>query len=93
MVKVINLSRAVEELKGRGLWVAAATTDGDDAFAADLSGPLALVIGSEGDGISDLVLKHCDMKLGLPMTGRIGSLNASVAAGVMMYAVLRARRG
>jgi len=93
VVKVVNLTRTVEELKQRGLWIAAATPDGEDAFSADLTGPLALVIGSEGDGVSELVLKHCDRRLGLPMAGQIASLNASVAAGVLLYAAMRARRG
>jgi len=74
-----------------GLWMAAGTTDGTDYQKADLNGPLALVIGSEGEGISRLVLEHCDKTVALPMKGKIGSLNASVAAGILMYAVLAAR--
>ena len=67
--------------------------DGEDVATADLSGAVALVIGAEGEGIADLTLKKCDLKLSLPMKGHIDSLNASVAAGIMMYAVVNARRG
>ena len=92
IVKVINLSRTLEELKERGLWVIGAAMDGEDAFQADLTGPCALVIGAEGEGIAPLVLKKCDRVLSLPMKGHLDSLNASVAAGVMMYAIMNARR-
>ena len=91
VARVGNLSRTLEELQKAGLWIAAAVTDGENYQKADLSGPLALVIGSEGEGISRLVLEHCDKTVALPMKGEIGSLNASVAAGILMYAVLAAR--
>jgi 23S rRNA (guanosine2251-2'-O)-methyltransferase len=65
--------------------------DGENAFTADFSGPVALVIGSEGEGISRLTLEKCDRTVALPMKGRIESLNASVAAGILMYAIARAR--
>ena len=65
--------------------------DGEDALRADLTGPVALVIGSEGEGISRLTLEKCDRTLTLPMKGSIESLNASVAAGVLMYGIVRAR--
>ena len=84
--------RTLEELKERGLWIVGATMDGEDVADANLSGPLALVIGAEGEGISSLVEKNGDMKVSLPMRGHIESLNASVAAGVLLYAVLDARR-
>ena len=74
------------------MWVIGAAMDGEDAFQADLTGPTALVIGAEGEGISPLVLKKCDRVLSLPMKGHLDSLNASVAAGVMMYAIMNARR-
>lgn len=93
VVRVVNLNRTLEELKERGLWIAGATMDGEDVSSANLTGPLALVIGAEGEGISALVEKNCDMKVSLPMHGNIESLNASVAAGVLLYAVLNARRG
>ena len=92
IAKVINLNRTLEELKERGLWVIGAAMDGEDAFQADLTGATALVIGAEGEGISPLVLKKCDRVLSLPMKGHLDSLNASVAAGVMMYAIMNARR-
>ena len=92
IAKVINLNRTLEELKERDLWVIGAAMDGEDAFQADLTGPTALVIGAEGEGISPLVLKKCDRVLSLPMKGHLDSLNASVAAGVMMYAIMNARR-
>jgi 23S rRNA (guanosine2251-2'-O)-methyltransferase len=91
VARVGNLNRTLEDLQKAGLWIAAGTTDGTDYQKADLNGPLALVIGSEGEGISRLVLEHCDKTVALPMKGKIGSLNASVAAGILMYAVLASR--
>ena len=93
VVRVVNLNRTLEELKERGLWIVGATMEGEDVSTANLTGPMALVIGAEGEGISQLVEKNCDMKVSLPMRGHIESLNASVAAGVLLYAVLNARRG
>ena len=92
VARVKNLNRTIDELKTRGVWVIGTAMDGEDALTADLTGPAALVIGSEGDGISCLTLEKCDRALTLPMKGRIESLNASVAAGILMYAILRARR-
>ena len=92
VVRVVNLNRTLEELKERGLWIVGATMEGTDVSRANLTGPMALVIGAEGEGISQLVEKNCDMKVSLPMKGHIDSLNASVAAGVLLYAVLNARR-
>ena len=92
VARVTNIHRTLDELKAQGLWVIGATMDGEDAFTADLSGAVALVIGAEGEGLSELTKKKCDMTLKLPLMGHIDSLNASVAAGVMMYAVLNARR-
>ncbi len=91
VARVTNLNRTLEDLKKAGLWIAAAVTDGTNYQKADLTGPLALVIGSEGEGISRLVLENCDRKVSLPLKGKIGSLNASVAAGILMYAVLQKR--
>ncbi len=93
VVRVVNLNRTIEELKERGMWIVGATMDGEDVSSANLKGSLALVIGAEGEGISQLVEKNCDLKVSLPMRGHIESLNASVAAGVLLYAVLNARRG
>ncbi len=91
VARVGNLTRTMQDLQKAGLWITAATTDGEDFQKADLSGPVALVIGSEGEGISRLVQEHCDRAVSLPLKGEIGSLNASVAAGVLMYAVLQKR--
>ncbi len=91
VARVGNLTRTLQDLQKAGLWIAAAVTDGEDYLKSDLKGPLALVIGSEGEGISRLVLEHCDRSVSLPMKGEIGSLNASVAAGILMYAVMAAR--
>ncbi len=91
VARVGNLTRTLQDLQKAGLWITAATTDGEDFQKADLSGPVALVIGSEGEGISRLVQEHCDRVVSLPLKGQIGSLNASVAAGVLMYAVLQKR--
>ena len=93
VARVKNLNRALEELKRAGLWIVAAALEGENALTADLSGPLALVIGSEGEGISRLTLSLCDRRVTLPMLGNISSLNASVAAGVLLYQVVRARGG
>ena len=91
IARVTNLNRAIDDLKARGVWIVGAAMDGESAFSADLSGPVALVIGSEGDGISRLTLEKCDRRVALPMKGHLDSLNASVAAGVLMYAIARAR--
>lgn len=91
IARVKNLNRAIEELKEQNIWVIGTAMDGEDALSADLSGPIALVIGSEGEGISRLTLEKCDRTISLPMKGRIESLNASVAAGILMYEVVRAR--
>ncbi len=92
VARVKNLNRAIAELKEAGLWVAAAALEGEDALSADLTGPIALVIGSEGEGISRMTLELCDRHVMLPLFGQIGSLNASVAAGVLLYEIVRGRR-
>ena len=93
IARVKNLNRAIEELQAQGVWVVGTAMEGEDALKADLTGPIALVIGSEGEGIARLTLEKCDRTVSLPMLGRIESLNASVAAGILMYEVVRARRG
>jgi 23S rRNA (guanosine2251-2'-O)-methyltransferase len=93
VARVTNLNRTIDDLKEAGVWVVAAALAGEDAFSADLTGPIALVVGSEGEGISRLTLEKCDRKVTLPMKGKIGSLNASVAAGILIYEVVRARTG
>lgn len=91
VAKVTNLISTIDELKSRGVWVYGADMDGNDWCREDFSGPTALVIGSEGKGIGRLVAEHCDVMVSLPMKGKINSLNASVAAGVLMYEVARQR--
>ena len=93
IARVKNLNRAIEALQARGVWVVGTAMEGEDALKADLTGPIALVIGSEGEGIARLTLEKCDRTVSLPMLGRIESLNASVAEGILMYEVVRARRG
>ena len=93
LARVKNLNRVIEQLKAHGVWVIGTAMDGEDALKADLGGPVALVIGSEGEGISRLTLEKCDRTVSLPMMGKIESLNASVAAGILMYGIVRARRG
>ncbi len=85
VARVPNLSAAIDTLKKGGIWVAAADTDGDAASAASLSGAIAFVIGAEGEGISRLVRENCDFAVRIPMKGQTGSLNAAVAAAVLMY--------
>ncbi len=80
-----NIAATIKKLKDEGLWIAAAVTDGQPAEKTDLKGALAIVIGSEGEGIGRLVEENCDYKIGIGMQGHIGSLNASVAAAVLMY--------
>ncbi len=89
--RVPNLTRTIEALKKQGLWIAACDMDGKAYYEADLTGPLALVIGGEGQGISRLVREACDFSVTIPMRGRIGSLNASNAAAVLMCEISRQR--
>lgn len=91
VARVTNLVSAIKELKERGVWVYGADMNGARWETVDLTGPLALVIGSEGFGISRLVRENCDGILSLPMCGKINSLNASVAAGILMYEAVRQR--
>lgn len=91
--RVNNLVSLLEELKARGVWIYAADMDGRDWCSVDLTGPMALVIGSEGFGVSRLVKQNCDFILSLPMKGKINSLNASVACGILSYEVARQRIG
>ena len=88
----MNISRALEELKEAGVWVAAADPEAKEPlWKARLDGPLALVVGAEGAGVREGVLKHCDFRLRIPMAGQVGSLNASVSAAVLLYEVARQR--
>ena len=92
-VKVTNIAQAIEELKERGIWVAACDMGGQEYYKADLKGKLAIVIGSEGSGISRLVKEKCDFVVSMPMVVRITSLNASTAAAVIIYEVRKQRDG
>lgn len=92
VVKVTNLSRTLEEMKGRGIWVVGTDASGQQDYRSlDGNMPLALVIGSEGKGMGRLVKEKCDFLIRLPMAGKVTSLNASVAAGLLMYEVYRKR--
>ena len=91
VARVTNIARTIDDLKSRGIWVACADMGGDDYFDASLDGALALVIGSEGEGVSRLVKEKCDFTVSIPMYGKISSLNASVAAALLMYEAVRQR--
>lgn len=91
VVKVTNISKTIEELKDRGLWFACADMDGEVMYRANLKGPIGLVIGNEGSGVSRLVKDKCDYVISIPMKGDIDSLNASVAAGVIAFEIVRQR--
>lgn len=92
VAKVTNIAGTIEDLKKEGMWIAGADMNGEEMYKVDLNGSLGLVIGSEGEGISRLVREKCDFIASIPMNGQINSLNASVAAGVLMYEALRQRR-
>ena len=92
VARVVNLSRTIEELKEKNIWTYALDMDGEDYERVNFKGGVALVVGSEGEGVSRLVVERCDQKVSLPMAGHIDSLNASVAAGIMMYRVLSSRK-
>lgn len=87
--KVTNLSTAIDKLKENGLWITGADMDGESMYDIDFTGGVGLVIGSEGEGISRLVREKCDFIASIPMKGEVSSLNASVAAGILMYEVVR----
>ncbi|MFR7993577.1 MAG: 23S rRNA (guanosine(2251)-2'-O)-methyltransferase RlmB [Clostridium sp.] len=92
IAKVTNINATIDMLKEQGIWIYGADIDGKDySYNTDFSGPCALIIGSEGKGISNLTLKKCDLLVKIPMIGKINSLNASVAGGIMMYEVLKGR--
>lgn len=91
VAKVTNLTKTMEELKKRGMWFVCADMDGEQMYRLNLTGPIGVVIGSEGEGVSRLVKENCDFIAGIPMKGDIDSLNASVAAGVLVYEIVRQR--
>lgn len=92
VARVPNLAACIDTLKENGVWIYGTDASGTDYSETDFTGGVALVIGSEGFGISKLIQKKCDFMIKLPMLGKINSLNASVAAGIFMYEVLRQRR-
>ncbi len=93
VAKVTNLGNTIEELKEQGLWFVCADMEGTQMYDLDLKGPIGLVIGNEGEGVSRLVREKCDLTASIPMKGEIDSLNASVAAGVLAYEIVRQRMG
>jgi len=93
VARVTNLTATIKALKAQGIWVFGTAADGDTAlYGADLKGPAAIVIGNEGQGMSRLVAEQCDLKVSIPMSGKISSLNASAAAAVLLYEAVRQRR-
>ncbi len=91
VAKVTNISQTIEELKKEGIWFACADMDGEVMYRANLKGPIGIVIGNEGEGVSRLVKEKCDFTVSIPMKGQIDSLKASVAAGVLAYEIVRQR--
>ncbi len=91
VAKVTNIVRTIEELKEKGIWFVCADMGGETMYDLDLTGPMGLVIGNEGEGVSRLVREACDFTASIPMKGEIDSLNASVAAGVLAYEIVRQR--
>lgn len=91
VAKVVNIGKTIDDLKQKGLWFMCADMDGDTMYRCNLKGPIGLVIGNEGNGVSRLVKEKCDFTVSIPMKGKIDSLNASVAAGVLMYEIVRQR--
>ena len=91
VAKVTNLAKTIEDLKKEGLWFVCADMGGTTMYDLDLKGPIGLVIGNEGEGVGRLVKEKCDMVASIPMKGDIDSLNASVAAGVLAYEIVRQR--
>ena len=94
VARVTNINQAIAGLKEKGVWVFGTAAEGSiPMYQADLTGPAAIVIGSEGDGMSQLVRKNCDVMVHIPMAGRISSLNASAAASILLYEAVRQRLG
>ena len=94
VARVININNAIAELKEKGIWIFGAAGEGSvPMYKADLTAPAAIIIGNEGDGLSQLVRKNCDMLVHIPMKGRISSLNASAAASILLYEAVRQRLG
>jgi 23S rRNA (guanosine2251-2'-O)-methyltransferase len=91
VAKVTNLSQTIESLKDQGMWFVCADMDGESMYNLNLTGSIGVVMGNEGNGVSDLVKKHCDLVASIPMKGDIDSLNVSVATGILTYEVVRQR--
>ncbi|MEG1520009.1 MAG: 23S rRNA (guanosine(2251)-2'-O)-methyltransferase RlmB, partial [Clostridia bacterium] len=91
IAKVTNLNQTLDNLKKEGLWIIGADMDGEDIRSADLSGAVCLVIGGEGQGVSQLTKKTCDKLISIKMNGQINSLNASVATGIVLYEAVKGR--
>jgi 23S rRNA (guanosine2251-2'-O)-methyltransferase len=92
IVRVNNITRLLDDVKKRGLWCIGLDGDAQTTYdAANLDGPIALVVGNEGKGISHLVRQHCDLLISIPMRGRVGALNAAVAGSIALYEILRQR--
>lgn len=92
VARVNNITREIEKLKKQGLWIACAHMKGTKYFEANLKGPIGIVIGNEGNGVSRLIRENCDYSVKIPMYGNISSLNASVAASLLMYEIIRQRK-
>ena len=92
VAKVTNLVNTMKELKEKGLWFVCADMGGEPMYGLNLTGPIGLVIGNEGEGVGRLVKENCDFLAGIPMKGEIDSLNASVAAGILSYEIVRQRQ-
>ncbi|HKQ30837.1 MAG TPA: TrmH family RNA methyltransferase, partial [Burkholderiales bacterium] len=91
--QVTNLARALEELKQSGVWIIGTAADAEqELYQADLEGPIALVLGGEGDGMRRLTRENCDLLMRIPMAGKVESLNVSVAAGICLFEAARQRR-
>ena len=94
VARVTNINNAINELKEKGVWIYGTAAEGSiPMYKADLTGPTAIVIGNEGDGMSQLVRKNCDVMVHIPMKGKISSLNASAAASILLYEAVRQRLG
>ena len=91
VAKVTNISNTIKELKNQGMWFVCADMGGTTMYDLNLTGPIGIVIGNEGEGVSELVRKNCDMVASIPMKGDIDSLNASVATGILAYEIVRQR--
>lgn len=91
VAKVTNLVRTIEELKEKGIWFVCADMGGESMYKLNLTGPIGMIVGNEGEGVSRLVREACDFTASIPMKGDIDSLNASVAAGVLAYEIVRQR--